>query len=152
MIEYLTANLWLLWTLVAMICLILELSSGDFFVTCFAIGAICAILAAVLGLPLWLQVLIFAIGSVLSILFVRPSLLKHLHGRNRERVSNADALIGRVGTVTDAIEENGFGYVAIDGDSWRSHTASGAAVEAGTKVKVVARDSIVLTVEVIGVG
>lgn len=149
MIDYLTSNLWLLWTLIAMICLIIELGSGDFFVTCFALGALCSVLAAIVGLPLWLQVLVFALGSVLSILFVRPSLLKRLHGRESNRRSNADALIGRVGTVTDAIPENGYGYVAIDGDTWRSHTASGAAVEAGTKVKVVARDSIVLTVETI---
>lgn len=148
MVDYLSSNLWLLWTLVAMICLIIELSSGDFYVTCFALGALCGVLAAVLGLPLWVQVLVFAFGAVLSILFVRPSLLRRLRPKGGERRSNADALIGRIGTVTDPIEADSYGYVAIDGDSWRSHTASGAPVEKGRKVRVVARDSIVLTVEV----
>ena len=32
MIEYIIANLWLLWTIIALVCLVLELSSGDFYV------------------------------------------------------------------------------------------------------------------------
>ena len=39
MMEYISQNLWLFWTVIMFICLILELSSGDFYVTCFAIGA-----------------------------------------------------------------------------------------------------------------
>ena len=38
--DYISQNLWLFWTVIMFICLILELSSGDFYVTCFAIGAL----------------------------------------------------------------------------------------------------------------
>jgi membrane protein implicated in regulation of membrane protease activity len=38
----------------------MELSSGDFYVTCFAIGAIVSILAAWMGLPFWLQIVVWA--------------------------------------------------------------------------------------------
>ena len=40
MIAYLSTNLWTLWTIITVLCLIIELGSGDFFVTCFAIGAL----------------------------------------------------------------------------------------------------------------
>ena len=60
MIAYLSTNLWTLWTIIAVLCLIIELGSGDFFVTCFAIGALCALVATLAGLPLWVQVLVFA--------------------------------------------------------------------------------------------
>ena len=47
--EYLSHNLWLVWTSVMFICLILELSSGDFYVTCFAIGALISIPVALVA-------------------------------------------------------------------------------------------------------
>ena len=37
MIEYFLSNMWQVWAVVAVICLILELSSGDFFIICFSI-------------------------------------------------------------------------------------------------------------------
>lgn len=147
MLIYLTAHLWLVWLSIAILCLILEITSGDFYVTCAAIGALVALLPAAGGLPLWMQVVVWAAASVLSIYFIRPYLISRLHPKERQRKSNADALIGRTGRVTDAIEPDGYGYVQIDGDSWRSHTADGSALPVGTTVKVLARESIILTVE-----
>lgn len=147
MIEYLTENLWLLWTIIAMVCLIIELGSGDFFVTCFAIGALCSIIPSLAAAPFWLQVLVFAVCSVLSILFIRPSLLRHLHGKERERASNAEALIGREGVVIEAVEPEGSGYVRIDGDEWKAVTTEAETLQKGERVRVVAMESIVLTVE-----
>ncbi len=40
MIEYFLANMWQVWGIIAVLCLILELSSGDFFIICFSIGAV----------------------------------------------------------------------------------------------------------------
>ena len=59
--EYLSHNLWLVWTSVMFICLILELSSGDFYVTCFAIGALIRITGALVGAPFWGKVVVWAI-------------------------------------------------------------------------------------------
>mgnify|MGYP001522639751 CR=1 FL=1 len=67
MMEYISQNLWLFWTVIMFICLILELSSGDFYVTCFAIGALISIPVAVMDAPFWLQVVVWAVCSVLSI-------------------------------------------------------------------------------------
>ena len=46
MLEYLLQHLWAIWTLVAMLCLIMEMSSGDFYITCFGIGAIVALIVS----------------------------------------------------------------------------------------------------------
>lgn len=146
MLPFLTAHLWLIWLSLAIIFLILEISSGDFYVTCFAIGAAVSIVPAAISLPLWLQIVVWAAASVLSIYFIRPYLVEHLHPKERQRKSNADALIGRTGRVTDAIPAGGYGYVKIDGDSWRSHTTDGTPLEVGTTVTVLSRESIVLTV------
>ncbi|MCD8306548.1 MAG: NfeD family protein [Prevotella sp.] len=146
MFEYLANNLWALWLCVAVVCLIIELTSFDFYVTCFAIGALGGLLGALLGLPLWAQALLWAVVSVLSICFVRPMLTRHLHKPSRVRASNAEALIGRRGTVIETIHSGGFGYVKIDGDEWRSVSEKGEEIAAGETVEVIARESIILTV------
>ena len=85
MIDYFAANLWQLWVLVTVVCLILELTSGDFFIMCFAIGAVVTAIAAALGLGFYGQLAVFVVASVLSIFFVRPKLCKLLHGKRRDR-------------------------------------------------------------------
>ena len=147
MIDYFAANLWQLWALVVIVCLILEITSGDFFILCFSIGALVSAVIAAVGGSFAVQLEIFAVVSVLSLFFIRPRLVKLLHGKRRERLSNADALIGRVGKVSEAIESNGYGRVAIDGDDWKAVSADGSYVPLGQKVRVVGRESIIITVE-----
>lgn len=148
MIDYLFQNLWLVWTIVTFVCLILELSSGDFYVTCFAIGAIVSVIVAVLGLPLWVQVVVWAVCSVLSIWLVRPHLLKALHKGADVRRSNADALLGQIGEVSQTIVAGGYGRVKLDGDDWKAEAPQATAdIPVGTKVRVVGRESIILSVE-----
>ena len=147
MIEYFTSNQWLIWVIISIVCLILELSSGDFFILCFAIGAAVAAIIAGCGLsPTW-QIILFAVVSILSLLLVRPALIKKLHKPHRERLSNAEAMIGQEGRVSEAIEAGGYGRVAIDGDDWKALSADGSAIEKNTRVRVIKMDSIILTVE-----
>jgi membrane protein implicated in regulation of membrane protease activity len=145
MIDYLIANMWQVWAVIAIVCLILELSSGDFFIICFSIGAVFALISAVLGLSIYWQVFIFALFTLLSVLFVRPVALRYLHKNDPNKLSNADALIGRTGRVTEEIKAGASGYVQIDGDLWKAVSNSDIAV--GTTVRVIGRESTILTVE-----
>ena len=67
MIDYIMENYWLLWTIIGLVCLTLEMTSGDFFLTCFAVGAFGSAIATAFGMPFYGQVLTFALVSVLSI-------------------------------------------------------------------------------------
>ena len=147
MIEYFTSNQWLIWVIISIVCLILELSSGDFFILCFAIGAAVAAIVAGCGLSLTWQIIVFAVISILSLLLVRPALIKKLHKPHRERLSNAEAMIGQEGRVSEPIEAGGFGRVAIDGDDWKALSADGSAIAKDTRVRVIKMDSIIVTVE-----
>lgn len=149
MIEYFSQNLWQVWAIIAVVSLILELFSGDFFIMCFAIGAAVSLLCALCGLSLTAQIIIFSVASVLSVLFVRPVALKYFHRNDPQRASNADALLGREGRVSQTIVAGGDGRVAIDGDDWKAVSADGSAIVQGTPVRVVGRESIIITVETI---
>ena len=147
MIDYLTTNFWLLWTLVCVVALILEVSSGTFYLMCFAIGAVGAVVVSLMGTPLWLQVLVFSVISAVSVFCVRPLLVKCLHPVQKERLSNASALVGRQGVVIEHISAERPGYVRVDGDEWRAVTADGTMIERGVNVRIIAMNSIVVTVE-----
>ena len=145
MLTYFYTNLWLLWLIVSFVWLIVELSSGDFYFVWFALGALVSIIFAAFDAPFIAQLLAWVIASVLCLVFVRPSLVRRLHNK-AERKSNADALIGRQAKVTEAIPADGYGYVQIDGDLWRAVSADTAEITVGTLVKVIERNSIILTV------
>jgi membrane protein implicated in regulation of membrane protease activity len=146
MIDYLSQHLWQLWAVVALVCLILELTAGDFFILCFSIGAVFGALADVFGLSLYWQIGAFALFTLISLFFVRPVALRYFHRNEEQRLSNADALIGRRGRVVEKIESGGYGRVAIDGDVWKATCQTTDAVEVGAFVRVVGRESTIITV------
>ncbi len=145
MIDYFLQNMWQAWAIVAVICLILELTSGDFFIICFSIGGIIAAIGAAIGLNVYWQLAIFAVFSLAAIFTVRPVALRWLHKNEPNKQSNADALIGRKGRVTEAIKQGASGYVQIDGDQWKA--VSDSDIEEGANVTVIGRESTIITVE-----
>ena len=139
----------LLLSVIAVLCLILELTAGDFFIICFSIGAVFAAACAAMGGNFYWQMIVFAALTLVSLFLVRPFALRYLHRNEEQRVSNADALIGRKGRVVETIEKGGFGRVAIDGDVWKAVAINDEKIPEGTSVRVVSRESIIITVEII---
>ena len=149
MIDFLMQHLWQTWAAIAVVCLILELMAGDFFIICFAFGAVAAAIAAALGGGIYVQLMLFALFTLVSLFWVRPFAQRYLHKGEDARVSNADALMGRQGRVVETVKADGFGRVQIDGDIWKTVTRESADIPEGTNVRVIGRESTVITVETI---
>ncbi|MCQ2199422.1 MAG: NfeD family protein [Paludibacteraceae bacterium] len=132
------------WTILAVVCLILELMTPGFVIACFSLGALLAALVALFDASLVIQLVFFAIGSVVAFLLIRPALKKYYVGREEVK-TNADALIGKETKVFEDIEADDYGSVKIDGDVWKAKSNCGR-ISKGEKVVVVERDSIILTV------
>lgn len=146
MIDYLLSNMWQLWAVITVLGLILELTSGDFFLMCIAIGAAGAAITAPFA-GIYVQLIVFSVLTIIGLWQVRPFAIRYLRGKGTKRVSNADALIGRKGVVSMTIEAKGFGYVAIDGDRWKAVAIDDSEITDGTRVTVIGRESTILTVE-----
>ena len=67
----------------------------------FALGAFAAMISALLGAPLWLQITWFAVVSLASLWFTRPFVKKFVNGRVQP--TNADVVIGKDAVVTEAM-------------------------------------------------
>lgn len=145
MIEYFFANLWAAWLATAVLLLVVELCTGGFVVLCFAIGAACAAVASAFS-GIYVQLIVFIVFTALSVSCVRPFALRCIHKHGTGRVSNADAILGRKGIVSEAIKAGGYGRVSIDGDDWKACAVESEELPAGTPVEIVGRDSVIVKV------
>ncbi len=144
MVEYLVVHLWQTWAIVAFICLILEMTSGDFFIFCFAVGSLTAAIVAPFT-DFYVQMAVMIIASVCSIFWIRPVALRYFY-KEASLPSNADALPGKIGHVSEAIKPGGFGRVKVGGDDWKARAVEANEIPVGTQVKVLCRESVIVTV------
>ena len=102
----------------------------------FAIGALAALICALLHGPIWLQVVWFLAVSVATLILTRPLVKKYVNGRTVP--TNADRNIGRTATVTERIDNlAGTGAVKVDALTWTARSVSDEqTIEPGTTVVV----------------
>ena len=129
------------WAVAVVAFVILELATVGLASIWFALGALCALIAALLGAPVWLQIVCFAIVSVATLLLTRPLAKKYIN--SRATATNADRVIGHKAVVKERIDElAGTGAVLADGKMWSAHTVDGGSAEV---------DDIVIVREIRGV-
>ena len=82
-----------IWLIAAIALVIFEICSATFGAICFAIGAGFSALAAGLGAGVTWQIVIFAIVSLLTFIFLRPFMLKFMDRKSKDVKTNAEAII-----------------------------------------------------------
>jgi len=91
----------------------------------FAIGALAALISAMLGAPLWLQIVWFLLISVVTLILTRPLAKKYIN--SKVQPTNADIIIGKDCVVTEDIDNVlGTGAVAVGGKIWTARTEDDA--------------------------
>ena len=132
------------WLGFALILAILEITSPTFFFLFLSAAAVGAMVAALCGLNMSLQLLIFGCGILLSLLLLRPRLLARLNS-NPPLPSRSEVLKGKYGKVTQAIEPHlGSGRVQVEGEDWAA--SSKGAIPSGADIVVIGADGIILLV------
>ena len=134
----------LVWVLVAIVSAVIEVSIPHFGVIFVSLGAIAAAAAAYLAFGVVAQLALFIIVVGVSFLLIRPRILKSMSAAGVP--GRTEMLIGRAGVVTQDIDSSvGAGRVNIEGQDWAARAA--APILAGTRIKVVGADGIVLEVK-----
>lgn len=128
-------NMIVVWAAAAAVFIVIELITYGIASIWFALGALCALAAAVLGAPPWLQIVWFAIITAVTLLLTRPLVRKYINGRAQP--TNADRVIGMEGVAVEAVDNlNGAGAVRVDGKVWSALSAGGETIPAGAAVLV----------------
>ena len=101
----------------------------------FAVGSLAAMLAAVLGVQLWLQITLFLVVSVGLLVATLPLVKKFVIPRQKK--TNVDAVIGTRGYVTEAVDNlSAAGQVKLGGMYWTARSEDGHRIPEGTLVEV----------------
>lgn len=142
---------WLIWLISAIVLLIIEVLTGTVVALCLAIGCVVSIIPALLGGSIALQFIVASIGAIAAFLILYPVIRRYKLNKatRRDERSNMDAIIGRVGIVTDTIySDTRKGRVKVDGDNWLAVAdAEYCPIPEGTNVEVVSFDSIIIRVK-----
>lgn len=141
-------EVWYIWIIAALLLFIVELFTSGFAIICLSIGALGGGIAALAGANVEVQFIAFAATSFIALLAIRP-VLKRLFFKDGEEVAtNANAIIGKRGVVCIDIEaDDDNGRVMIDGMDWRAKSENNEPLPKGTKVEVVAMESIILIIK-----
>ena len=101
----------------------------------FAVGALGAIIVALLGGGLILQVTVFLALAIVLLLGLRSVVRKHLAPRITK--TNIDSLIGATGVVLTPVNNiAALGQVQVNGVEWTARSTDNSHISAGTLVKV----------------
>ena len=131
------------WLSVAFVAAIVEVSVPHFGSMFISLGAVAGAGVALLGYGVAPQFATFIIVMVVSLAVLRTRLIGRLGGPGVP--SRTDPLIGRQGVVTTDIDITlGTGRVTVGGEDWAPRSTD--QIAAGTRIKVVGADGIVLEV------
>jgi len=126
---------WVIWMIVAGALAVGEMLSLSFFMGPIAVAAVIAGLAALVGAGTAIQLVVFIVASVASLVLLRPIARRHLHTPAQIRTGTA-ALIGAPAVVLEQVDGNG-GTVKLAGEVWSARAYDQDEVlEQGARVQV----------------
>lgn len=128
----------LVWLVTMTVLFIIEAVTVNLVTIWFAFGAMAALITCLAGGSVLLQVVLFTLVTVFTLVPTRKVAKKLLHGKNKE-ATNADRAIGKPCTVTQQINNlSGTGAVKCLGIDWSARSENDEIFEVGTVVTVTA--------------
>ncbi|MCY7409456.1 MAG: NfeD family protein [Chitinophagales bacterium] len=141
-------EVWHIWIIVGVLLFIVEIFAPTFLAACVAIGCFAAGLFSYIDFGIKIQLVAFSIGTLASFFGVRPFMLKYAHRKSDKVKTNVDALVGKIGKVTVAIDNSqNQGRVIVEGDDWKAETENNEILNAGEKVEILKINSTILIVK-----
>ena len=128
-------QMWM-WFAAAGVLLVVEMLTVDLLFASLAFSALLAAGANGLGYGVAIQGVVFGVGAIGSLMFLRPIALRHLKKKPADHATNVEALIGAPALTLSVITEND-GLIKLSGETWSARSNKGE-IENGARVEVVA--------------
>jgi membrane protein implicated in regulation of membrane protease activity len=127
---------WVIWAVVAVLLAVGELfTPGLFFLGPIALAALATTIVAALGGGIWIQIIVFGVGSFAAVGLLRPIARAHLKMPRAMR-TGAAALEGAKAVVLQRVDSHG-GRVKIGGEEWSARSyMPDEEFDVGTEVEV----------------
>ena len=126
----------IIWLVAMIVLIIVEAMVPGLVSIWFALGALAALISALLNAPVWLQIVWFLVVSILALIFTKPLVKKFQSGRIQP--TNADTVIGKECVVVEEVNNVlGTGAVTVDGKTWTARNVDEKAVSMPGEVRTV---------------
>jgi len=136
----------LVWIAVAVIFGIIEVLTLGILTVWFAIGAVFAAVAAILGMGFLGQFVVFLVSSIVLLYFTRPIAEKYL--KIGEHKTNAESLIGEKAIIIQSFEKGQTGQAKVRGQVWSCEDIDGTeSYQKGDEVIVVKIEGVRLLIK-----
>lgn len=123
------------WLLALVILLAVESSTTALVSIWFAVGSLAAFVLALVGVDIVIQIVAFVLVSLITIISLRPFLVKKLIPKSE--ATNADRILGQEGVVTQKIDNiQGRGEVQVMGMHWSARSEDGGTIKQGELVTI----------------
>lgn len=136
------------WLIALVVFLVIEAATLGLATIWFAGGALVALIAAMCGAGLGIQVASFLVVSLVLLIFTRPFAVRFLSKDTLK--TNVDRVIGMEGVVTEEISNlAGTGKVSLGGNIWTARTENeGGTIPVDAVVAVLRVEGVKLIVKV----
>lgn len=124
----------IIWFIIIVLGIILEEVTSSLVSIWFSIAAAISLVFAIAAFDIYIQIIVFAVLSLVLILATRPLVKKLTH--NTEVKTNVDKLFGMVGKVIEKIEKDKKGIVKVDFQEWTAVSYKNVTIEEGTNVVI----------------
>lgn len=135
----------IVWLVVCVLFAVSEAMTSGLVTIWFALGAFVASIVSIFTDNFLVQLTIFVVVSVISLVYTKPLFNKYISKKIVR--TNAESLIGDRAVVTVAIERNKRGRVDVTGQDWAATTRDGEEIKVGQEVLVVGISGVALIVE-----
>ena len=126
---------WGIWLAIMVLFLMAEANTVSMTTLWFAVGALAALIASLVGGQLWLQIVLFLVVSGVCLALLRPIAKRYFTPKLTK--TNVDAVVGKTGRVTADIDNvDGQGQVKLSGMDWTARSETGEKILTGTLVTV----------------
>ncbi len=125
----------LIWTIVLVMAIVIEALTVDLVSIWFALGALVALITETFHVDVTIQIILFTIISIGSVIITRPLAKKYLHGNIIK--TNYDRAIGKHCLVTETITPDNKSEVKVMGTLWLAASLNNELIEAGEYAEVV---------------
>ena len=137
----------MVWIVLLVMLVLIELLTMGLTTIWFAGGALVGCILALLGAPLWAQIVAALVVSIVLLLTTRPIAVKYF---NKDRVrTNAEGLIGHIAIVMSEIDNlQGIGLVNVGGQEWSARSSDdNVRISAGSVVEILSISGVKLIVK-----
>jgi len=131
------------WLVVAICSIVVDVMTSSFFFVLFSIGAVVAAICGAFGVPFIIQVIIFAVVSIISLILGYPVLKKKYKDMHKKTPLREETYIGKIIISEKEIFDKA--QVKINGEYW-TVVNEGEVIRVGDKFEIIGIEGIKLKI------